>query len=31
MTRVAVVQNPDHPAWMLMVRAVREVCVAHGC
>jgi putative ABC transport system substrate-binding protein len=25
MTRVAVVQNPDHPAWNAYVRAVREV------
>ena len=25
MTRVAVLQNPDHPAWNAYVRAVREI------
>jgi putative ABC transport system substrate-binding protein len=28
MTRVAVVQNPDHPAWTAYVRAVRDVASA---
>jgi putative tryptophan/tyrosine transport system substrate-binding protein len=28
MTRVAVVQNPDHPAWNAYVRAIRDVAAA---
>jgi putative ABC transport system substrate-binding protein len=28
MTRVAVMQNPDHPAWNAYVRAIREIAAA---
>ena len=30
MTRVAVMQNPDHPAWNAYVRAIREVAPGMG-
>ena len=30
MTRVAVMQNPDHPAWNAYVRAIRDVALGMG-